>query len=40
MRLALTLGMTVAIELVLPLALPYALIRLVSGLLARQLRES
>ena len=38
MRLALALGMTIAIELVLPLALPYALIRLVSGLLTRQLR--
>ena len=32
--------MMVAIELVLPLALPYALIRGISGLLARQLRES
>ena len=40
MRLALSVGMTVAIELVLPVALPYALIRLVSGLLARQLRAS
>ena len=30
----------VAIELVLPVALPYALIRGISGLLARQLRES
>ena len=40
MRLALSVGMTVAIELVLPVALPYALIRLVSGLLARQLRTS
>ena len=38
MRLAAALGLTIAIELVLPLALPYALIRLVSGLLARQLR--
>ncbi len=38
MRLALALGMTIAIELALPLLLPYALIRLVSGLLARQLR--
>ena len=40
MRLALAMGMTIAIELALPLLLPYALIRLVSGLLARQLRES
>ncbi|MCY3915180.1 MAG: hypothetical protein OXG49_04120 [Chloroflexi bacterium] len=39
-RLALAMGMTIAIELALPLLLPYALIRLVSGLLARQLRES
>ena len=40
MRAALALGLTVLIELVLPVALPYALIRLVSGLLQRQLRES
>ncbi len=40
MRLALAMGMTIVIELALPLLLPYALIRLVSGLLARQLRES
>jgi len=40
MRLALALGLTIAIELALPLLIPYALIRLVSGLLARQLRES
>ncbi len=40
MRLALAFGLTIAIELVLPLLLPYALIRLVSGLLARQLRAS
>ena len=38
MRLALAIGLTVLIELALPLALPYGLIRLVSGLLARQLR--
>ncbi|MDE2749650.1 MAG: hypothetical protein OXI34_11850 [Chloroflexota bacterium] len=37
-RLALAIGLTMLIELVLPLALPYALIRGVSGLLARQLR--
>ena len=40
MRAALALGLTVLIELVLPLALPYALIRLVSGLLQRQMRAS
>ena len=40
LRLAVALAMMVAIELVLPLALPYALIRGISGLLARQLRES
>ncbi|MCY3977353.1 MAG: hypothetical protein OXG23_04565 [Chloroflexi bacterium] len=40
MRLAVALTMMVAIELVLPVALPYALIRGISGLLARQLRES
>jgi len=40
LRLALAMGMTIAIELALPLLLPYALIRLVSGLLARQLRAS
>ena len=39
LRAALALGATVGIELILPLALPYALIRLVSGLLARQMRE-
>ena len=38
MRLAGALVLTIAIELALPLLLPYALIRLVSGLLARQLR--
>ena len=38
LRLALAIGLTALIELALPLALPYALIRLVSGLLARQLR--
>ncbi len=40
MRLAVALTMMVAIELVLPVALPYALIRGISGLLARQLRAS
>ena len=40
MRLALAMGMTIVIELALPLLLPYALIRLVSGLLARQLRAN
>ena len=40
MRAALALGLTMLIELVLPLALPYALIRLVSGLLQRQMRAS
>ena len=40
MRAALALGLTVLIELVLPLALPYALIRLVSWLLQRQMRAS
>ena len=40
LRLALAIGLTALIELALPLALPYALIRLVSGLLARQLRAS
>ena len=40
MRLAFALALMVAIELVLPLLLPYALIRAVSGLLARQLRAS
>ena len=40
MRAALALGLTVLIELVLPVALPYALIRLVSGLLQRQMRAS
>ena len=39
LRLALAMGLTIAIELALPVALPYVLIRLVSGLLARQLRE-
>ena len=39
LRALLALALTMAIELVLPLALPYGLIRLVSGLLARQLRE-
>ncbi len=39
LRAVLALALTMAIELVLPLALPYGLIRLVSGLLARQLRE-
>ncbi len=39
LRAILALALTMAIELVLPLALPYGLIRLVSGLLARQLRE-
>ena len=39
LRAFLALALTMAIELVLPLALPYGLIRLVSGLLARQLRE-
>lgn len=38
MRLAAALGITIGIELLLPVLLPYALIRLVSGLLARQLR--
>ena len=37
LRVGLALGLTVLIELVLPVGLPYALIRLVSGLLARQL---
>jgi hypothetical protein len=40
LRLLLALVMMVAIELVLPVALPYALIRGISGLLARQLRAS
>jgi len=40
LRLALALLMTVAIELALPVLLPYALIRLVSGLLARQMRAN
>ncbi len=40
LRLAVALGMMVMIELALPVALPYALIRGISGLLARQLRES
>ena len=40
MRLALALALTIAIELVLPVLLPYALIRLVSTLLARQMREA
>ena len=39
-RLALALAMTIAIELVLPVLLPYALIRLVSSLLARQMRAN
>jgi hypothetical protein len=38
MRAMLALGLTVLMELVLPLALPYGLIRLVSGLMSRQLR--
>ena len=37
-RLALAFLLTIAVELALPVALPYALIRGVSGLLARQLR--
>ena len=40
MRAVLALGLTVLVELVLPVALPYALIRLVSGLMSRQMRES
>ena len=40
LRLAVALVMMVAVELLLPVALPYALIRGISGLLARQLRES
>ena len=39
-RLALALGMTIVIELALPVLLPYALIRLVSTLLARQMRAN
>ncbi len=39
-RLALALGMTALLELLLPVALPYLLIRLVSGLMARQLRAN
>ena len=38
MRAALALALTVGVELVLPVALPYALIRLVSGLMSRQMR--
>lgn len=37
-RAALALGITVLIELVLPVALPYGLIRLISGLMSRQMR--
>lgn len=40
LRLALALVMMVAVELALPLLLPYALIRAISGLLARQLRAN
>ena len=40
LRLAVALVMMVVIELALPVALPYALIRGISGLLARQLRAS
>lgn len=39
MRALLALGLTVLVELVLPVALPYGLIRLVSGLMSRQMRE-
>ncbi len=39
-RLALAIGTTIGIELLLPLLLPYALIRGISGLLARQLRAN
>ena len=40
MRLALALALTIALELALPVLLPYTLIRLVSGLLARQMRAN
>ena len=40
MRAVLALGLTALVELVLPVALPYGLIRLVSGLMSRQMRES
>ena len=39
MRLALALGSMVLIELLLPIVIPYVLIRLVIGLLTRQMRE-
>ncbi len=38
-RAALALGLTALVELVLPVALPYGLIRLVNGLMTRQMRE-
>ena len=40
MRAVLALGLTALVELVLPVALPYGLIRLVSSLMSRQMRES
>ena len=40
MRLALALGLMVLIELLLPIVIPYVLIRLVIGLLTRQMREN
>ncbi len=39
MRAVLALGLTALVELVLPVALPYGLIRLVSSLMSRQMRE-
>lgn len=39
-RVALAVGLTIFFEMVLPLLLPYALIRLVIGLLARQMRAN